>query len=102
MAEERERGLSKGESVTVKSVVIICAAIGAVATFGANWFFYTRTDGRLLEQRMTSIEKASDRQTEALRALADSVNTVLVQQAKQSELTIRLSQEIDRLDRKER
>lgn len=101
MAGERELG-SRGETITVKSVVIICAALGAIATFGANWFFYTRTDGRLLEQRMTSIEKVSDRQTEALQTLANSINTVQVNSVRLSEINVRLSERIDALEKKEK
>lgn len=95
----------KGEAVTTKHVGLVLAAFAAfqvIVGVGANWFFYTRSDGRVLEAKFDSMQRDGSRMADSLNTLAGTVNAILIQQAKQGELSIALSQAIERLERKDK
>lgn len=98
--EQEAEGRKSQHPLAWRNVVIVSAALGAAATFGANWIFYTRTDGRLLEQRMASMERSSEKMAEHLNTLGGTINTVLIQQAKHGELLLKVTEAIERLDRR--
>lgn len=87
MADEREES-GPGEAVTTKHVGLVLAAFAAfqvIVGVGANWFFYTRSDGRVLEERMNSMRDSQKDVSSILRTVTDTVTALQFQQGKQVE-----------------
>ena len=90
----------KDEAVTTKHVGIVLAAFAAfqvIVGVGANWFFYTRSDGRVLEERFNSLKADQERIGKLLDTVASTVTALQFQQGKQVEALTGLTDSVRRL-----
>lgn len=89
------------EPLTRRDMTIVLAALtglSLIVGMAGNWLFYSRTEGRVLEERMASrTSDIGDLKTQ-VKTLADAVNNVQVNNAKLLELSLKIDEKIQRLE----
>lgn len=79
-------------------VMGVLTAIALVVGMAGNWLFYSRTEGRVLEERVGSMREADKAMADRMNELAGAVQGVQLNNVKLLELSLKADERLHRIE----